>query len=172
MSEFIISCDFLGLTFWSDLFRIKWKCLVFVLNTLQVRVHTTPPDVLSSVKKLKPLFRGPVLLKKCEPSLRGEWINTQGILTPFWICAWSSPGTWPPALSSPFASTYLPPISTSTLQPMHCSVEKRPSILNHQQKKKLSPSTLRTNVQNKEQYLKEKAANEAPSSTPSNLSGG
>ena len=48
----------------------------FVLKTLQARVRTTPPDVLSSVKKLKPLLRGPVLLKKSEPSLRVEWINT------------------------------------------------------------------------------------------------
>ena len=48
----------------------------FVLKTLQVRVRTTPPDGLSSVKKSKPLFRGPVLLKKSEPSLRGEGINT------------------------------------------------------------------------------------------------
>ena len=48
----------------------------FVLKTLQVRVRTTPPDVLSSLKKFNPLFRGPVLLKKIEPSLRGEGINT------------------------------------------------------------------------------------------------
>ena len=49
----------------------------FVLKTLQGRVRTTPPDVLSSVKKSKHLFRGPVLLKKSEPFLRGEEINTQ-----------------------------------------------------------------------------------------------
>ena len=48
----------------------------FVLKSLQVGVRTTTPDVLSSVKKLRPLFRGPVLLKKSEPSLRGEGINT------------------------------------------------------------------------------------------------
>ena len=48
----------------------------FVLKTPQVRVRTTPPDVVSSVKKLKPLLRGPVLLKKSRPSLRGEGINT------------------------------------------------------------------------------------------------
>ena len=34
------------------------------------------PDVLSSVNKSKHLFRGLVLLKKSEPSLRGEGINT------------------------------------------------------------------------------------------------
>ena len=48
----------------------------FVLKTLQVWVRTTHPDVLSSVKKLKPLFRCQVLLKKGEPSLRGERINS------------------------------------------------------------------------------------------------
>ena len=48
-----------------------------MLKTIQVTVYTTPPDVLSSVKKLKPLFRGPVLLKKGEPALRGEGINTR-----------------------------------------------------------------------------------------------
>ena len=48
----------------------------FVMKTPQVRVRTTPPNVLSSVKKLKPIFRGPVLLKTSEPSLRGEGTNT------------------------------------------------------------------------------------------------
>ena len=48
-----------------------------MLKTLQVRVCTNPPDVLSSVNKLIPLFRGPVFLKKSKPSLRGEGINTQ-----------------------------------------------------------------------------------------------
>ena len=38
----------------------------FELKTLQVRVHTTPPDVLSLVKKSKLLFRGQVLPKKSE----------------------------------------------------------------------------------------------------------
>ena len=52
------------------------KINYFVLKTLQVRVRTTPSDVLSSVKKSKPLFRGPVLLKKSEPSFRGEGMNT------------------------------------------------------------------------------------------------
>ena len=49
----------------------------FVLKTPQVGVRTTPPDVLSSTNKSKPLFRGPVLLKNGEPSLRREGINTQ-----------------------------------------------------------------------------------------------
>ena len=38
----------------------------FVLKTLQGWVRTSPPNVLSSVKKSKPLFRGPVILKKCD----------------------------------------------------------------------------------------------------------
>ena len=42
-----------------------------MLKTIQVRVRTSTPDVLSMVKKLKPLFRGQVLLKKIEPALRG-----------------------------------------------------------------------------------------------------
>ena len=51
----------------------------FVLKTLQVKVRTTPPDVLSLLKKSKPLFRGPVLLKKSEPSFWGEGINTHTV---------------------------------------------------------------------------------------------
>ena len=48
-----------------------------VLKIIQVWVFTTLSDVLSSVrKKLKPWFRGPVLLKNGEPSLLGEGINS------------------------------------------------------------------------------------------------
>ena len=40
-------------------------------------------------KKLKPLFRGPVLLKKSEPFLRGEWINTHTCTTDVWSFEWN-----------------------------------------------------------------------------------
>ena len=49
-----------------------------MLKTFQDWASTTP-DVLSSVMKLKPLCRGPILLKKSEPSLRGKGINTQTV---------------------------------------------------------------------------------------------
>ena len=52
----------------------------FVLKTFPVWVCTTHPDVLSSVKQSKPLFRGPVLFKKSEPFLQGDKINTQAEL--------------------------------------------------------------------------------------------
>ena len=48
----------------------------FVLKTLQAWIRTTHPDVLIKLKKLKPLSRGPVLLKKVEPPLLGEGITT------------------------------------------------------------------------------------------------
>ena len=58
-------------------------------------VHTTPPDVLSSVKKLKLLCRGPVLLKKSEPSLRGEGINIHTVLLCVRICSCGPLGASP-----------------------------------------------------------------------------
>ena len=48
----------------------------FRLKTLQAWVRTSPPDLLSSVKKLKLLFRSPVLLKMSELSFQGKAINT------------------------------------------------------------------------------------------------
>ena len=40
-----------------------------------IAATSTQCDVLSLVKKLKPLLRSPVLLKNVEPSVRGEGIN-------------------------------------------------------------------------------------------------
>ena len=71
----------------------------FVLKSLQVRVRTTPPNVLSSVKKLKPLLRGSVLPKKSEHSLWGEGINTQ-THTHLCLCPKSKVVTLPMVLAS------------------------------------------------------------------------
>ena len=48
----------------------------FVLKTFQFLVRTTPLDAFSLVNKLKPLFGGPGLLKKCYLPFWVEGITT------------------------------------------------------------------------------------------------
>ena len=65
----------------ADLFSFNSLMFGLLLFTVSGFIPTklsshNPPDVLSSVNKSKPIFRGPVLLKKSEPSLRGEGRNT------------------------------------------------------------------------------------------------
>ena len=59
---------------------------LLMLKTLQVWVRTTPPDVISSVLNLKPISKGPVLLKKCATSQLGEGIHIHTLFFPILVC--------------------------------------------------------------------------------------